>query len=57
MGDGGYSSYTLLGNRVYGVTIKQLKHEKFGDVIMSAIGFSMHIDKEENPAGDGWLLP
>ena len=26
--------------------------EKFGDGIMSAIDFSMHIDKEENPAGD-----
>lgn len=37
---------------VYGDTIKELIHEKFGDGIMSAIDFSMHIDKEENPKGD-----
>jgi cyanate lyase len=32
--------------------MKALIHEKFGDGIMSAIDFSMHIDKEPNPAGD-----
>jgi len=37
---------------VYGETIKELIHEKFGDGIMSAIDFTMNIDKEENPAGD-----
>lgn len=37
---------------VYGDTIKALIHEKFGDGIMSAIDFSMQIDKEENPKGD-----
>lgn len=37
---------------VYGETIKQVIHEKAGDGIMSAIDFSMHIDKEENPKGD-----
>jgi cyanate lyase len=45
-----YRFYEAIG--VYGETMKQLIHEKFGDGIMSAIDFSMHIDKEENPAGD-----
>ena len=45
-----YRFYEIIG--VYGDTIKELIHEKFGDGIMSAIDFSMHIDKEENPAGD-----
>ena len=45
-----YRFYELIN--VYGDTIKELIHEKFGDGIMSAIDFSMHIDKEENPAGD-----
>ncbi|WP_455207456.1 cyanase [Kaarinaea lacus] len=45
-----YRFYEIVG--VYGDTIKEIIHEKFGDGIMSAIDFSMHIDKEENPAGD-----
>ena len=45
-----YRFYEAIG--VYGDTIKEIIHEKFGDGIMSAIDFSMHIDKEENPAGD-----
>ncbi|KPK40298.1 MAG: cyanate hydratase [Gammaproteobacteria bacterium SG8_47] len=45
-----YRLYEIVG--VYGDTIKAIIHEKFGDGIMSAIDFSMHIDKEENPAGD-----
>mgnify|MGYP000323133260 CR=1 FL=1 len=45
-----YRFYELIN--VYGTTIKSLIHEEFGDGIMSAIDFSMHIDKEENPAGD-----
>ena len=45
-----YRLYEIVG--VYGETIKEIVHEKFGDGIMSAIDFSMHIDKEENPAGD-----
>jgi len=49
-----YRWYELVG--VYGETIKELIHEKFGDGIMSAIDFSMHIDKEENPAGDRVLV-
>ena len=45
-----YRFYEIVG--VYGETIKEVIHEKFGDGIMSAIDFSMHIDKEKNPAGD-----
>ena len=45
-----YRLYEIVG--VYGDTIKELIHEKFGDGIMSAIDFTMHIDKEENPTGD-----
>lgn len=45
-----YRFYEIVG--VYGETIKELIHEKFGDGIMSAIDYTMHIDKEENPAGD-----
>ena len=37
---------------VYGETIKEVIHEKAGDGIMSAIDFSMDIEKEENPNGD-----
>ncbi|WP_445003443.1 cyanase [Halomonas mongoliensis] len=37
---------------VYGTTIKELIHEEFGDGIMSAIDFSMDIQREENPNGD-----
>jgi cyanate lyase len=37
---------------VYGETIKELIHEKFGDGIMSAIDFTMEIDKVEDPKGD-----
>ncbi len=37
---------------VYGQTMKELIHEEFGDGIMSAIDFSMNIQREPNPAGD-----
>src|SRR5690606_17925157 len=37
---------------VYGMTIKELIHEEFGDGIMSAIDFSMDIQRENNPNGD-----
>jgi len=37
---------------VYGETIKELIHEQFGDGIMSAIDFTMEIDKVEDPKGD-----
>ena len=45
-----YRWYEIVG--VYGETIKELIHEKFGDGIMSAIDFSMSIDKQEDPKGD-----
>lgn len=45
-----YRFYEIIG--VYGDTIKEIIHEKFGDGIMSAIDYSMDISKEENPAGD-----
>lgn len=37
---------------VYGTTIKELIHEEFGDGIMSAIDFSMDIQRETDPKGD-----
>ncbi|WP_372738792.1 cyanase [Neptunomonas sp.] len=37
---------------VYGSSIKELIHEEFGDGIMSAIDFSMDIQREEDPNGD-----
>lgn len=37
---------------VYGSTIKELIHEEFGDGIMSAIDFSMDIQRQEDPKGD-----
>lgn len=45
-----YRLYEVVG--VYGETIKEIVHEKFGDGIMSAIDFSLDIDKEENPNGN-----
>ena len=45
-----YRFYEIVG--VYGDTIKAIIHEKFGDGIMSAIDFSMKIDKVEDPKGD-----
>lgn len=37
---------------VYGTTIKELIHEEFGDGIMSAIDFSMDIQREAHDKGD-----
>jgi cyanate lyase len=37
---------------IYGTTIKELIHEEFGDGIMSAIDFSMDIQREPDPKGD-----
>lgn len=45
-----YRWYEIVG--VYGETIKELIHEKFGDGIMSAIDFTMSIDKQEGVDGD-----
>lgn len=49
-----YRLYEIVG--VYGDTLKQVIHEKFGDGIMSAIDFSMEVDKEENPKGDRVII-
>ncbi len=45
-----YRFYELIN--VYGTTIKALIHEEFGDGIMSAIDFSMDIQREPDPKGD-----
>lgn len=45
-----YRFYELIS--VYGTTFKSLIHEEFGDGIMSAIDFSMDIQREANPNGD-----
>ena len=37
---------------VYGGALKEVIHEKFGDGIMSAIDFTMDVDKQEDPKGD-----
>ena len=45
-----YRFYEVL--QVYGGAIKELIHEQFGDGIMSAINFSVDIQKKPHPAGD-----
>lgn len=45
-----YRFYELIS--VYGTSIKELIHEEFGDGIMSAIDFSMDIQREPDPKGD-----
>ena len=37
---------------VYGPAIKELIHEQFGDGIMSAINFSLSVDRRADPEGD-----
>ena len=37
---------------VYAHPLKHLIHEKFGDGIMSAIDFTGHLERIEDPAGD-----
>ena len=37
---------------VYGTSVKEVVHEMFGDGIMSAIDFSLNVDKVEDPKGD-----
>lgn len=49
-----YRLYEIVG--VYGPTLKEVIQEKFGDGIMSAIDFSMEVDKIEDPRGDRVLL-
>jgi cyanate lyase len=38
--------------QVYGTTLKALIHEMFGDGIMSAIDFTLDVQKQEDPKGD-----
>lgn len=45
-----YRWYELVS--VYGTTLKELIHEEFGDGIMSAIDFSMDLQRENDPKGD-----
>lgn len=49
-----YRLYEVVG--VYGPTLKEVIQEKFGDGIMSAIDFSMDVDKQEDPKGDRVVL-
>jgi cyanate lyase len=45
-----YRFYELVN--VYGSTFKALIHEEFGDGIMSAIDFDMHLERQPDPKGD-----
>ncbi len=45
-----YRLYEIV--RVYGLPIKAVVHETFGDGIMSAIDLKIQVDKEEDPGGD-----
>jgi cyanate lyase len=45
-----YRFYEIM--QVYGMPMKAVIHEKFGDGIMSAIDFSVEIDKVADPKGD-----
>jgi cyanate lyase len=45
-----YRFYEIM--QVYGMPMKAVIHEKFGDGIMSAIDFTLDIDKVEDPKGD-----
>lgn len=45
-----YRFYEIV--EVYGETLKSVIQEKFGDGIMSAIDFSMEVQKVEDPKGD-----
>ncbi len=45
-----YRFYEIM--QVYGMPIKAVIHEKFGDGIMSAIDFTLDVEKEEDPKGD-----
>ena len=38
--------------QVYGLPLKDVIQEAFGDGIMSAIDFNMEVEKEEDPKGD-----
>ncbi|MGB3493959.1 MAG: cyanase [Elainellaceae cyanobacterium] len=45
-----YRFYEIM--QVYGMPVKAVVHEHFGDGIMSAIDFSIDVEREEDPKGD-----
>ena len=45
-----YRFYEIM--QVYGMPVKAVIHEKFGDGIMSAIDFSIEVERVEDPKGD-----
>jgi len=45
-----YRFYEIM--QIYGFPIKEVIQEKFGDGIMSAIDFTLDIEKVEDPKGD-----
>ena len=45
-----YRFYEIM--QVYGMPVKFVVHEKFGDGIMSAIDFTFDVEKVEDPKGD-----
>jgi len=51
-----YRIYEVL--QVYGEPLKAVTHEMFGDGILSAIDFTLKVDKEADPKGDRvvWIM-
>ncbi len=47
----GYRFYEIM--QVYGLPLKSVIQEKFGDGIMSAIDFTMRVEKEADPKATG----
>ncbi|QHV00969.1 cyanase [Synechocystis sp. CACIAM 05] len=45
-----YRFYEIM--QVYGMPMKEVIHEKFGDGIMSAIDFTLDVEREVDPKGD-----
>lgn len=45
-----YRFYEIM--QVYGTSLKDVIHERFGDGIMSAIDFKIDVSKEADPKGD-----
>ncbi|HEY9860003.1 MAG TPA: cyanase [Candidatus Obscuribacterales bacterium] len=45
-----YRFYEIM--QVYGIPLKEVIQEKFGDGIMSAIDFTLDVEKESDPKGD-----
>lgn len=45
-----YRFYEIL--QVYGMPLKDVIHEMFGDGIISAIDFTLDVEKEADPKGD-----